>query len=106
MKFERITEAAVHLYGTECLTNHDLYLPTIKLFFTQNVHFFTNALVYRPRKDVPCEVHRYRILSFSAYCLIPLHRPLSYVYLSKRHVVMDVYHMVDSAKIGAEWLDD
>jgi len=54
MKFERIREV-VNLYGAECLTNHDLCLTTIKLYFTQNVHFFTNTHLYRPRNKVPCE---------------------------------------------------
>jgi len=45
MKFGRIREVSVNLYGTESLTNHDLHLPTIKLFFTQNVHFFAYNLI-------------------------------------------------------------
>jgi hypothetical protein len=56
MKFERIREVAVNFYGTEYLTNRGLYLPTIKIFFTQNVDFFTNTLLYRPLKNVPREV--------------------------------------------------
>ena len=52
MKFERTREVAVNLYGADCLTNHDLCLPTIKLYSTQNVNFFTNTLLCRPRKKV------------------------------------------------------